>query len=258
MVLRHGRVVEQGSHASLLKTHGYYSRLWSQQAKKKYPKTMIEDASQAQQQSDKGKSKLHDTGDLIDMDDSQSISGIGSILKVSKLRRTRPHRGAMLLDTEDPKESVLDERCEGNSMDVEQFQSKSTLKPDAPEFVPCSQRVNHTHCQLPSKQDNGEGLQDRSENPVETENIPEAAGALLEGEDLEHPAKNDSRSGQKRRIDSRRVSSILQQMHTGVILAYPKKARKRRKGSKRQPILRRERTESEPIGMGMMTEYYQQ
>lgn len=256
-MLRHGRVVEQGSHASLLKTHGYYSRLWSQQTKKKYPKTMIEDASQLQQQPDKGKSKPQNTGDLIDMDDSQSISGIGPILKVPKLRRTRPHRSAMFLDTEDPKESVLGERYEGNSLGVDQFQSKSTLKPDAPEFVPSS-RVNHTNYQLPSKHDNIDESQDCSENPVETENITEAAGALLEGEDLEHPAKNDSRSGQKRRIESRRVSSILQQTHNGVVLAYPKKARKRRKGTKRQPILRRERTESEPIGMGLTTEYYQQ
>ena len=248
IVLRHGRVVEQGTHGSLLRANGYYCRLWSRQIKTKPPMTMIEDASQAQQQSAvekaaKGKSKIQNTDDLIELDDSQTTTWIGPILKVSKMRRMG-----------DPKDNALHNNFgEGDPTDTSKaLLKRSNLKPDAPEFIPSSQRVDVTEYRTPSKQDKVNEYQDHSEHHMmETNNMPGAINTVIENESVaEYPAKK-----RKRRSGGRR-SSVLQQMNDGVVLAYPRKAR-RRKGSKGRAALRRERTESEPIGM-MMSELYQQ
>ena len=184
---------------------------------------MIEDASQAQQQSAveqtaKGKSKIEDTDDLIELDDSQSMTWIGPILKVSKMRRAG-----------DLKDNALRNNFgEGDPTDTSKVLLKrSTLKPDAPEFIPSSQRVNFPEHQAPSKQDNVNESQDRSENHLmEANDMPGATNTAIENESAaEYPAKK-----RKRRSGGRR-SSVLQQMNNGVVLAYPRKARRRRKGS---------------------------
>lgn len=249
IVLRHGRVVEQGTHGSLLKANGYYCRLWSRQIKSKPPVAMIEDASQEQQpsaveQTAKGKSKIQDTDDLIELDDSQSMTWIGPILKVSKMRRTG-----------DLKDNALRNNFgEGDPSDTSKaLLKRSNLKPDAPEFIPSSQRVDFIEHRTPSKQDNVNECQDRSEHHLtETNNMSGAINTVIENESVaEYPAKK------RKRRSGDRQSSVLQQMNDGIVLAYPKKARRRRKGSKGRAALRRERTESEPIGM-MMSELYQQ
>lgn len=210
---------------------------------------MIEDASQEQQpsaveQTAKGKSKIQDTDDLIELDDSQSMTWIGPILKVSKMRRTG-----------DLKDNALRNNFgEGDPSDTSKaLLKRSNLKPDAPEFIPSSQRVDFIEHRTPSKQDNVNECQDRSEHHLtETNNMSGAINTVIENESVaEYPAKK------RKRRSGGRQSSVLQQMNDGIVLAYPKKARRRRKGSKGRAALRRERTESEPIGM-MMSELYQQ
>ena len=210
---------------------------------------MIEDASQAQEQSAveqtaKGKSTIQDMDDLIELDDSQSTTWIGPIIKVSKMRRTGDLKDNALRNNFD----------EGDPTNTSKaLLKRSNLKPDAPEFIPSSQRVDVTEYRTPSKQGKVSEYQDHSEHHLmETNNMPGAINTVIENESAaEYPAKK-----RKRRSGGRR-SSVLQQMNYGVVLAYPRKARWRRKGSKGRAALRRERTESEPIGM-MMSELYQQ
>lgn len=168
----------------------------------------------------------------------------GPILKVSKMRRMG-----------DLKDNALHNNFgEGDPTDTSKaLLKRSNLKPDAPEFIPSSQRVDVTEYRTPSKQDKANEYQNHSEHHMmETDNMPGAINTVIENESVaEYPAKK-----RKRRSGGRR-SSVLQQMNDGVVLAYPRKARRRRKGSKGRAALRRERTESEPIGM-MMSGLYQQ
>lgn len=138
--------------------------------------------------------------------------------QVSKMRRMRSYKTTGPLDTGYPQDEMNSNLREGKSMSANNEPWKrSPLKPDAPEFVPS------------------------------TANDGSA----------EHPLQYGKGSKRKRGGSSRQASSVLRQSSNEVILAYPKKARKR-KGSKRWPVLRRERTESEPIGMGLNADVYQQ
>lgn len=203
---------------------------------------MIESTGPAQEQrateeSVKGKVATQQMGDLIEMDDSRSVTETGPILAVSKMRRMRSYKKVGSPDVKENSRSVNNEPWR-----------RSPLKPDAPVFVPLSQRA---------------ALRKADESDAEncladTENMRETSGATIgNNSSAGYSLENGKDSKRKRHDGSRRASSVLRQSSNEVIFAYPKKARKRM-GSKRFPILRRERTESEPIGIGLMTDTYEQ
>lgn len=243
IVLRHGRIVEQGSHRSLLRTNGYYRRLLSRQIKEKLPPVIVESAGPTQEkkateETAKGKLATQEMGDLIEMDDSRSVTVTGPILTVSKMRRMRSYKT--------PGSPDAKEKPRGNNNELWR---RSPLKPDAPEFVPLSQRTA-----LRKSADDSD-----AENCLaDTENMRETSGTTI-GNDSStgYSVENGKGSKRTRRDGNRQDSPILRQSSNEVIFAYPKKARKKM-GSKRWPILRRERTESEPIGIGLMAKTYEQ
>jgi len=214
----------------------------SRQIKVKLPPVVIKSTGQAQEQRAtedfaKGKIVTQEMGDLIEMDDSRSVTETGPILAVSKMRRMRSYKKAGSPDANENSRSINNEPWR-----------KSPLKPDAPVFVPLSQRA---------------ALRNADESDAENcladiENMRETSGTTI-GNDSSagYSVENGKNPKRKRRDGSRQASSALRQSSNEVILAYPKKARKRM-GSKRLPVLRRERTESEPIGIGLITETYEQ
>lgn len=226
-----------------MRTNGYYRRLLSRQIKEKLPPVTIESAGPAQEQrateeSAKGKVVTQEMGDLIEMDDSRSVTATGPILTVSKMRRMKSYKT--------PESPDAKEKSRGVNNDLWR---KSPLKPDAPEFVPLSQRA---------------ALRKNADDPdaenclTDTENMRENSGLTI-GNDSStgYPVENGKGSKRTRRDGRRGASSVLRESSNEVIFAYPKKARKKM-GSKKWPILRRERTESEPIGIGLMAETYEQ
>lgn len=204
---------------------------------------MIESADPAQEQrateeSAKGKVATQEMDDLIEMDDSRSVTVTWPILTVSKMRRMRSYKTPGSPDVKEKSRGVNNE-----------LWRKSPLKPDAPEFVPFSQRAA-----LRKNADDSD-----AENCLaDTENMRETSGTTI-GNDSStgYSVGNGKGSKRTRRDGNRQASSVLRQSSNEVIFAYPKKARKKM-GSKRWPILRRERTESEPIGIGLMAETYEQ
>lgn len=247
IVLRHGRVAEQGSHISLLRAKGYYHRLWSQQSKTKGPKVTTSSANLEQKEDSKDRPKTQDAGDLIDVNDCQSATGFGPILEISKLRHIRPSKTVISTGIDIPKENGLDDQSRAGYTGLgDSFLKRSTLKPDAPEFIPISQRADLTeHQQVLSERDHVNKPQIQPEHH-EAGKENDVTNVMVEG------SFEKRKDLKRKRRDGRRVSSVLRQASNGLVLAYPKKARKRGKGSKKRPFLRRERIESEPIGMGFL------
>lgn len=256
IVLRRGRVAEQGSHISLLRAKGHYHRLWSQQSKMKSSKVTAGSANPEQKEDSKTRPKVQDVGDLIDVNDSRSTTSFGPILEVSKLRRMGPSKTIMSPGIDAFKENKLGGQSQPGYTGLGcGFLERSRLKPDAPEFVPISQRIDTTaHRQTLSEQGqvkkpqfHSESQETGKENGVpNVQKMPDANDSMAEG-----PLEKRKDSKRKRR-NGRRTSSVLRQASNGVVLAYPKKARKKAKGSDKRPFLRRERIESEPIGMGFL------
>lgn len=192
----------------MLKVKGYYNRLWSRQSKTKSPKGAGKDAPSKQKQKQQGP----DTADLIDVSDTRSVADAGDLGK---------------------------NELSNNHTTLNSGFPKSTLKPDAPEFVPTSRRLAATEA-FPKQDDENE-----SQVHVEHHQAGEENGTpqgMLDGRTGE-PV--ESKKGSKRK-HSRRASSILRQTSNGVVMAYPKKARKTAGDSKKRS-LRRRRIESEPI-----------
>lgn len=235
-MLRHGRVCEQGSHASLLKAKGYYNRLWSRQSKTKSPKGAVEDANSEQKQKQKQKLKVQDMP-LIDVSETRPVEDAGATL-----RHTEQYKPAM------PYTGVLRKNELGNEHTIlNNDSSKSTLKPDAPEFIPTSQRI--LAAEPPPQQEDENGYHVYLEHHEAEEN--ETPQGTLGANDSRTGEPVENRKGSKRK-HSRCASSILRQTSNGVVMAYPKKARKTAEDSKKRS-LRRRRIESEPIGVSLLS-----
>lgn len=121
--------------------------------------------------------------------------------------------------------------------------SKSTLKPDAPEFVPTTQRVLATD-NFPKQ---GDDIVHSHHNQVEDNETLQDMLDASNNDRTQEPV--EQKKGSKRK-HSKRASSVLRQINNGVVMAYPKKARKTTESNKQS--LRRRLTESEPFGTSLL------
>lgn len=181
--------------------------------------------------------------DLIDVSDTRPVADAGAATGVFKLRQTPQPKPAMPYTGGLGKNELDNEHTRLNN-----GTSKSTLKPDAPEFVPTSQRILEAE-PLPKQEDENGHQVYLEHHEAEEEN--ETLQGMLDANDgrTGEPVKNAKGSKRKH---SRRASSILRQTNNGVVIAYPKKARKTAEDSKKRS-LRRRRIESEPIGVSILS-----
>lgn len=128
---------------------------------------------------------------------------------------------------------------------------KMAWKPDAPEFIPASQRSvakkSQTMEEHKSANNESEGVEKlylgryeiKKENRggVQNENVPTAGGDKKKDMEI----AGDGSHG---------FGSVLEQSTNGVVLRSPRKPRKRNKG-KRKVVFRRSLTKSEPSGVGL-------
>lgn len=181
--------------------------------------------------------------DLIDVSDTRPVADAGATTGVSTLRHTTQPKPDM------PYTGVLRKNELGNEHTrLNNGSSKSTLKPDAPEFVPTSQRGLAAE-PLPKQEDENGHQVYLEHHEAEVEN--ETPQGMLDAKDgrTGEPVKNGKGSKRKH---SRRASSILRQTSNGVVMAYPKKARKTAEDSNKRS-LRRRRIESEPTGVSLLS-----
>ncbi|THC98989.1 hypothetical protein EYZ11_001540 [Aspergillus tanneri] len=258
LVFRRGRVVEQGDHNSLLAANGYYSCLWSHLARPKPPTSAVKVLGKKSQPAGTPLAtrevnriplgRGEDPNDPVDL----SMSNVGKWF-LHKANERAKQKEISHLATGSPG---------GNFADVSPFQ-RTILKPDAPEFIPFAQRHSaesrdrHTGSCTNENQHTGTSEQFPEHNQVGKENmrqtphpltVRETLSPLVDGNVVSYTAhggmSNDS------------TASVLQQVDNGVVLAYPRKARKRTRKSKRRAAVRRKLTESEPVEVGFGHEPY--
>ena len=122
IVIRDGKVIEQGSHNSLLRSNGHYSWLWANQTTTKPIAPSITDTlGQVQQKTSK------EVADRLSV--SKDARG---------LQRRRQHGSVM---SSDEGIGLADASGSGTIEQDNDFHSReSPLRPDVPEFVPSPQR----------------------------------------------------------------------------------------------------------------------
>ncbi|KAI9929152.1 hypothetical protein MW887_001556 [Aspergillus wentii] len=273
LVLHHGKIVEQGTHSSLLTLNGYYSRLWSRQARMK-PSTIATDECQLPQPTislSKGKGRIENVNGLAMSGDPQSPADTAPVLKVGKLRLRKT---AVHADERGQEESPSIDRLQNRNSEATDILKRNIWKPDAPEFVPSS------HRQTPAARSKNVAVKksiDNQQSSVtghtqinhhgEMENQSGKSNVLRKNENTAGSSENNKNDrlqtapahkdpDSTKNSSSKRIASVLQQTTNGVVMAYPKRARKKPKGSKR-PVLRRKRIESEPAGIGLRPEPYE-
>ncbi|KAI9044440.1 uncharacterized protein KD926_001041 [Aspergillus affinis] len=227
LVLHHGRLIEQGDHASLLSANGYYASLWSSQVRTKTPT----DSS------------------MLTMNKWFSNEP-GEMNNMQHLQEQKNTRFAM-----GPHERLF---TDSSSL------QRTIWKPDAPEFIPISHRSSAEtsgDAQYPILEDQYALIPKQFQEPDEVckENLQQAILTPTTSEALVSPVDGkvtyyETTDGETGDIVS---TPVLQQVDNGVVLAYPRRPRKRARRSKYRPVVRRKLTESEPTDMNFDPGQYQ-
>ncbi|EAW09597.1 uncharacterized protein ACLA_038070 [Aspergillus clavatus NRRL 1] len=188
------------------------------------------------------------------------------VLRVAKLRRKK--KEPVSKDRQRKKNPQISEDPSKADLGDDMSFRKTVWRPDAPEFVPTAHRR-----QLVRQVNEGRDDELNSPRAIGKEHIlassrdqdiipsrdTDAPTAMKE--DLKLSITNENRgpnpntsktdSGRAIERDHNNSASVLKQALNGIVYAYPKKVRKRGKGSRRETNLRRKRTESEPAGIGL-------
>lgn len=143
----------------------------------------------------------------------------------------------------------------------------SILKPDAPEFIPSSQRPAPKRSKTVMEQKSAYKQTEEASkycskrHGVDKENMPRTSNSLLEIENAPMiPTGGENKAARVAQVHhdssdtntSREFGSVLEPNTTDAVLMSPKKPRKKGKGSKKEQVLRRQLTKSEPVDMGLI------
>ena len=261
LVLCQGRLIEQGDHASLISANGYYSRLWSSQFRTKPSTSVAQGAGARVQVGDIPSTRT--AADLLRYQgENPGAPTDPSMLTIDKWFQNEPREFRSMQHPQNqqntPLSMVPHERLLTDSSSLQ----KTMWKPDAPEFIPISQRTStetsgDAHYPILESQYPAIPEQIREQHETGKENLHQAIFPSTAPDTFVSPV--DGRAAYYETIDGETGDNapVLQQMDNDVVLAYPKRPRKRARRSKYRPTVRRKLTESEPIDMNLDTGQYQ-
>ncbi|KAH8423879.1 uncharacterized protein LDX57_001631 [Aspergillus melleus] len=141
---------------------------------------------------------------------------------------------------------------------------RTIWKPDAPEFIPISHRpsaetsgdtqypiLEDQYAVIPEQfREHSEVCKENLQQPILTPTAMDTSVSPVDGKVTSYET-TDGEAGDNMAVP------VLQQIDNGVVLAYPKRPRKRARRSKYRPVVRRKFTESEPTDMNFDPGQYQ-
>ncbi|GIJ87646.1 hypothetical protein Asppvi_006556 [Aspergillus pseudoviridinutans] len=250
------------------------NNLWTRQPRKRPPMGAVSSRRLQPHSALQGieeEVQAEDTNDIVGNDHEQSLGDEIPALRIAKLRHKLINRKAQHVDQGE----VQHIQSVGHSSDIS-LQGKKPFrrgewKPDAPEFIPIAQqrivmqqvdgnRNQQTEPQhvlgLKEVQQQGVGGERVLPRTVNSKMAKSAVPSFTITDENEspRPAASTKRRNHAAEGGNSQSTTGSQQASDRVIIAYPKKARKRGKRSRKEAISRRKGTKSEPAGIGLTTD----
>ncbi|KAF4211193.1 hypothetical protein CNMCM8980_002500 [Aspergillus fumigatiaffinis] len=211
------------------------------------------------------------TNDIVGNDQEQSLGDEIPALRIAKLRHKLTNPKAQHENQGEVQHIQFVDHSSGISLHGKKPFRRGEWKPDAPEFIPIAQQrivmqqLDGNRNQQVERQQ-GLGLNDIQHQGLDEERVlPRTVNSKMaksavpsfpitdENENPKPAASMKHRSGEAEGGSSQSMTGS-QQGSDRVIIAYPKKARKRGKRSRKEVISRRKGTKSEPAGIGLITD----
>ncbi|RHZ74416.1 hypothetical protein CDV55_103874 [Aspergillus turcosus] len=212
-----------------------------------------------------------DTDHIVGNDHEQSLGDEIPALSIAKLRHKPTDPQAQHEDQGEMRHIQSVDHSSGiNSRGRKPFR-RGEWKPDAPEFIPIAQQrivmqqldanrdlqVDRQHVLGPKEiQQQGLGGEGFSPRTVNSQMAKSAVPSFSITDENESPRPAASTKHRTRAAegDNGQSATGSQDASDRVIIAYPKKARKRGKRSRKEAMSRRKGTKSEPAGLGLTTD----
>ncbi|RHZ67525.1 uncharacterized protein CDV56_108961 [Aspergillus thermomutatus] len=215
--------------------------------------------------------QAEDTDDIAGNDHEQSLVDEMPALRIAKLRHKLANSKAKHEDQGEVQDIQSVDHSSEINLRVKKSSRRGEWKPDAPEFIPIAQqrivmqqldgnRNQQVDCQHVSGQKDiqqqGLGEERILSRTFNSQMAKSAVPRLPVTDENKSPRPAASTKHRTRAVEGDNGQSATgpQQASDRVIIAYPKKARKRGKGSRKEANSRRKRTESEPAGIGLNTD----
>ncbi|EAW21540.1 uncharacterized protein NFIA_067070 [Aspergillus fischeri NRRL 181] len=211
------------------------------------------------------------TDDIVGNDQGQSLGDEIPALRIAKLRHKVTNPKAQQEDQGEMQHIQFVDHSSDISLHGKKPFRRGEWKPDAPEFIPIAQqrivmqqldgnRDQQVERQqdLDLKETQHQGF-DEERDLAQTVNSQMAKSAvpsfpIADENESPRPAASTKHRNHAAEGGSSQSTTGSQQASDRVIIAYPKKARKRGKRSRKEAMSRRKGTKSEPAGIGLTTD----
>ncbi|GAQ04440.1 hypothetical protein ALT_1761 [Aspergillus lentulus] len=211
------------------------------------------------------------TDDIVGNDYEQSLGDEIPALRIAKLRHKLTNSKAQHEDQGEAQHIQFVDHSSDIRLHGKKPFRKGEWKPDAPEFIPIAQQRivmqqldGNRDQQIERQQELGlkelqyqgldeEGVLSRTVNSQMAKSAVPSFPITDENESP-RPAASTKHRNHAAEGGSSQSTTGSQQASDRVIIAYPKKARKRGKRSRKEAISRRKGTKSEPAGIGLTTD----
>ncbi|KAF7183044.1 hypothetical protein CNMCM7691_002879 [Aspergillus felis] len=215
--------------------------------------------------------QAEDTDDIVGNDHEQSLGDEIPALRIAKLRHKLTNPKAQHEDQGEVQHIQSVDHSSDISLHGKKTFRRGEWKPDAPEFIPIAQqrivmqqldgnRNQQVEPQpvlaLKEVQQQGLGGERVLPRSFNSKMAKSAIPSFTITDENESPRPAASTKGRNHAAEggSSQSTTGSQQASDRVIIAYPKKARKRGKRSRKEAISRRKGTKSEPAGIGLTTD----